>query len=580
MLKFFLRAYPWRTSVMIALMVVAGLAESIGVAAMIPVVEIAGSDRTVTSPVGQMVAELFGRLGMEPTLDGLLVGLVVAIAFKSWLLYLALRQIGFTSAQVSRDLRLRLMRAVLYARWSFFGAKQIGRYANAINEEVTRTASAYRESCQILAGLIQIVAYLAVSAAVSWRITITTIGIGVAMTLLLAPFFRSTRSAGAAQTRHYKALTERLIDVLQGIKAVKAMAREALVWPLLTNETDDLNDAQKRLVLAAETRNFLYEPIVTALLAIGLFVALEAIGLPLSEVMVLAFVFYRIMQGLNTLQMRYQIVLGGEHAFFSLMTEVAEAEAMEEARASDAVPMRLGGGIELQGVRFSYGELEVLRGLNLTIPAGSFVALTGESGSGKTTLADLIVGLQSPTSGRIVVDGVPLAEIDPGSWRSSIGYVPQEMLVFNDTVRRNVTLGDDSIPMADVELALRQAGAWDFVVAKPMGIDHLVGERGAALSGGQRQRLAIARALVRRPSLLILDEVTTALDPDTERAICATLRSLAGPITILAISHQPAIRDVADVAYVFRNGAVHHLSPAAGAGVEGAHRSATPVSVS
>ena len=128
------------------------------------------------------------------------------------------------------------------------------------------------------------------------------------------------------------------------------------------------------------------------------------------------------------------------------------------------------------------------------------------------------------------------------------------MLLFNQSIFINVTLGDPAFDRRDAERALRLAGAWEFVQSHPDGLDHLIGERGGQLSGGQRQRIAIARALVGRPTLLILDEVTAALDPETEQAICETLRSLAGEVTILSISHQPAMQAAADIAYVLENG--------------------------
>jgi ATP-binding cassette subfamily C protein len=134
------------------------------------------------------------------------------------------------------------------------------------------------------------------------------------------------------------------------------------------------------------------------------------------------------------------------------------------------------------------------------------------------------------------------------------------MFLLNDSIRRNVTLGDPALTDADVERALKLAGAWDFVSKIPEGLDWEVGERGARLSGGQRQRIAIARALVTRPTLLILDEVTASVDPDTERAICETLVSLRGQVTILAISHQPAMRRVADRAYRMRRGRLEPLT--------------------
>jgi ATP-binding cassette subfamily C protein len=184
----------------------------------------------------------------------------------------------------------------------------------------------------------------------------------------------------------------------------------------------------------------------------------------------------------------------------------------------------------------------------------------GPSGAGKTTIAYLLTGLLRPQQGQIWIDDMPLDEVDLRQWRRMIGYVPQEIFLLHDTVLRNVTLGDPGLKEADAEAALRAAGAWEFVQALPSGIHNSVGERGTSLSGGQRQRIAIARALAHRPRLLILDEVTSALDPESQAAICRTLRDLRGQLTILAISHQPAVVDAADRVYQIQNGAVYLLT--------------------
>jgi ATP-binding cassette subfamily C protein len=152
------------------------------------------------------------------------------------------------------------------------------------------------------------------------------------------------------------------------------------------------------------------------------------------------------------------------------------------------------------------------------------------------------------------VDDVPLREIDARAWRRTIGYVPQEHVLLHDTILHNVTLGDPSLGEADAERALRAAGAWDFVAEQPEGLHTPVGERGSALSGGQRQRILLARALVHEPQLLILDEATSALDPETEREVWRTLAALRGRMTLLAISHRPALVEEADRVYRLEKG--------------------------
>jgi ATP-binding cassette subfamily C protein len=152
------------------------------------------------------------------------------------------------------------------------------------------------------------------------------------------------------------------------------------------------------------------------------------------------------------------------------------------------------------------------------------------------------------------VDGHDLNALDVHAWRHSIGYVPQENLLLHDSILHNVALGDPSLKREDAEYALKLAGAWDFVSRLPDGIDSVVGERGTLLSGGQRQRVMIARALAHHPKLLILDEATSALDPATEAGICATLQSLHGQLTILAVSHQSAMADIADEVYRVETG--------------------------
>jgi ATP-binding cassette subfamily C protein len=295
------------------------------------------------------------------------------------------------------------------------------------------------------------------------------------------------------------------------------------------------------------------EPVLTAFLLLGLYLALVHWRMPMADLFVLALLLARVLSQLSKLQLQYQDMATYEAAYWVLHNTIEEASAERETTLGTKTPS-FTQSIELNGVTFAYGDSLVLRNASFSFPAGSFTAIVGPSGVGKTTVVDLVIGLLRPQEGEVYLDDLPLAEIDVRSWRHMIGYVPQETILLHDTVFINVTLGDRDLSEQDVERALRGAGAWKFVEEMPQRMQTVVGERGSKLSGGQRQRIAIARALVHKPKLLILDEATTALDPSTEAAICETLRELRGELTILAISHQAAILEASDRAYRLQDG--------------------------
>jgi len=544
---YFWRAYPIRSAIMILLLTLAGLLEGVGVVTLLPLLEILTSaEGRETSGVSQAIAGFLARFGLEPSLGVLLLIIFGAMTAKALLIWTAMRQVGFTIAQVTTDLRMELLRALLAARWRYYIDQSAGRFGNAISTEARRAAAAYREGCSLVAGIIQVIAYLLVALLISWQIALAALVAGSLMLFLLRGLVGMAREAGRDQTELMRSLISRLTDALRGIKPVRAMGKERHLRPLLEGETRGLNEALRKEVSASETLRLLHEPIVTGMLALGLFAAFSLGDFSFAAITVMAFVFYRLMAHARTLQTRYQILTVGESAFWSLMEQVDEARREEEPRPGRRAPPSLERGISFDRVHFSYGSTPVLRDFCAEIPAMSFVALHGPSGTGKSTIADLIVGFHEPERGRVLVDGIPLDEIDLDRWRDQLGYVPQEVFLFHDTVFRNVTLGDDSVSVEDVRRALKAAGAWEFVEARPEGLEAGLGEGGARLSGGQRQRIAIARALVHNPRLIIMDEATTGLDPETERGILETLSALADRVTILAISHQPGVLEVAD----------------------------------
>lgn len=554
--RYFVRSYPRRTALMVGLLILAGLAEGVGLVTLLPLLEIAVGDGSTESGLGRVVEDFLNIFGLDATLGVLLGIIVIGITVKAGFLWLAGNQIGFTTARIATDLRLLLIRALFRARWSYFTGQPVGHVANAIGNEAHRAAGAYREVCSLLAGAVQVLVYLGVALLVSWQVALFALLGAGGIAFGLRRFVGVARRAGAGQTVTAKSLAARMTDVLQGIKPIKAMGREMNVLPLLERETLDLNKALRESVRASETRRALHEPLLVLLIATGLYVAVTMAGQSFSALMVMTFLFYRLAGYINGLQGSYQNLAGSESAFWSLREQVAAAEAEAEKGSVGKRLTLLSRGIMMRDVTFSYGEHKVLDRVSLSVPAGTFVAIVGPSGAGKTTIADLIVGLHRPEEGTILVDDVSVEELSVEAWRHMIGYVPQEMLLFHDSVLRNVTLGDDEIPRDDVWAALAKAGARDFVQALPDDLDTVIGERGTKLSGGQRQRIAVARALVRKPGLLVLDEVTTALDPRTEAELCATLKALEGEVTIVAVSHQPALMAVADMVYRLENGSV------------------------
>ena len=564
-----IKAYPWRTALAMVAILFAGIADGAGITALLPLLKLA----TTTQPAGQtdilpeiatggakegghmerMVIDTLSLVGLEPTLGVLLIVVVGFITVRSILLLIANRHVGYSSAHIATELRLSLLRAVLATQWQYFQNKPIGKLANSMATEANRSAQAYVFGVTMLAMVVQTVIYMGISFAVSWKATLACLAIGLLMMVVLHTLVRMSKQAGKRQTDFIKSLISRLTDTLQSVKSLKAMAREELADTVLSAETDKLNEALRSEVFSKEMLDAILTPLTAIVIAIGIYIALDKWGMPFASVLVLVILLGRVLGQLSKIQKQYQKLVTMESAFWSLRKAIKQAKNAREVSGGIEQP-RLESAIRLDRVSFAYGEKKVLQDVSLTIPTQSLTTIIGSSGAGKTTLVDLIIGLYEPSSGAVYLDDVPLTRIDLKQWRRKLGYVPQEQLLLHDSILTNVTLGDPQLTEADAEHALKEANAWEFVSALPEGMHSSVGERGTKLSGGQRQRIMIARALAHRPSVLILDEPTSALDPASEALISETLRRLRKDYTILAISHQPALAESADVVYQLQNG--------------------------
>lgn len=549
---------------MLLALLLAGAAEGASLAALLPLLSIVmGRDvgGESDSELERFVANAFETLGLPLSLEGLLVLIVIGMLLRSVLLVLARKQIGYTAARVATDLRLDLLRAVLAAQWGYFAGKPAGQLANSIAGEANRSAEAYVNGATMVSQSVIVVIYVIMALIVSWQATLAAFVAGLAVLFVSHSLVRMSRRAGERQTGLSRSLIGRLTDTLASVKPLKAMSREYLAGTVLSRETRQLNRAIQKQVLSKAALSAAQDSLYVILVALGIYVAFKSFGMSLETILLLVLVLGRMMMQMGKIQTWYQKMVVCESAFWSMRGAIDDARQHQEVSPGKRTPL-LRKAIRFEHVGLAYGDKQVLDDASLEIPAGRLTAIIGPSGVGKTTVVDLVTGLLRPTSGDIFVDDQHLRDLDITAWRRMTGYVPQENLLLHDSVLTNVTLGDPELQQADAEEALQKAGAWDFVTQMPDGIHSTVGERGTKLSGGQRQRIMIARALVRRPNLLILDEATSALDPETEAAICGTLGELGGTLTILAISHQPAIVDVADRVYKLQDGRAERLNGA------------------
>jgi ATP-binding cassette subfamily C protein len=550
----FARAHPWHSLLMIVCLLVAAGAEAIGISSLLPLISLLagpsateGAAPSATEGLEARFVEGMQAIGLEPTRGVLLTILPVAFAFRACLVLLARREIGYTVARVARNLRLRLIRALLGTTWSYYIAQRVGTFANAYSTETLRATKAYISATWVVMLGLQVIVYVVIAVAISWKVTVVAAVIGAFAVLVLGPLVRLGRKAGQKQTNLFRIVLGTLTDVFQGVKPLKAMGREGRVAPILEVGTRRMEKATRMQVFSREAIGALQEPIMVGMLCLGIG-GMALLDFNIGSMGVMVLLVSRTLDALNKAQRRYQHLVVQESAYWSLMETIEGAESVQE-RSSGGALATLDDAIVLRSVRFHYREEPLFRNLSLEIPVGQITALTGPSGAGKTTIADLVVGLVEPEAGEVLIDGRPLGEVDLSSWRRHVGYVPQEMFLLHDSVAMNVSLGDPDISRDDIVRALKDAHAWEFVSRMPEGIDTVVGERGSALSGGQRQRVAIARAMLHDPWLLILDEATTALDPQSEAIIWQALRELRGRTTILAISHQTVLIDAADRVY-------------------------------
>lgn len=446
--------------------------------------------------------------------------------------------------------------ALLDVAWEPFASLRQGDIAKSLLIEGNQMAYGVRQYLTGLGAVLTALPLVLSACLMSPEMTAYTLAFGAAAALLFRFASAPVRGHVARLSSSVSAISLRIADIFGNLKFFRSTG--------LTGQARDDAEKTYQAYAAAYFDSQIYPAALRYAVEAGalIFIAgflywqLAVDNSSPAAVLVFLAIFYRLVPKIMAAQDFLFQATTYLPWYESWRKRLAFCEAHRKIDAGKKAP-EFGTGLAFHRASFSYANgFEVLRGIDLVVPPGRCVAVVGASGSGKTTLLDLAVGLLQPTAGHLTLGGQPISEIDLQQWQKKIGLVPQDCPVFFATVLENIAWGD---PEPNRELALkcaRQANAWEFIERLPQGIDTLIGERGANLSGGQRQRLGIARALYRRPCLLILDEATSALDGFSEKAVQQALAEVKGSFAILLVAHRLHTVAMADEIIVIDQGKV------------------------
>ncbi len=532
----------------VGLAAVAGLCEGLALLALIPVLQ-----RREQGP------PLFGLQGDSLFLFGLLAFVILG-AGTALLGYAAQTSRLRLRAQVEERFRSGMSEALLSMEWTRFLALKSGDIGKSLIMEGFQIASGAQFFVQALGLCCVILVFLGTALALSVEMTGYTLVFGAGAMLL----YRLIAARGHAHADRLSPLLSRIgeqvSELFNQLKFFRGTGRTAQAREQAGRMFRDYAAAFFASQRYGEIMRLLVELGAVLFVALFLWVMLMAREYSVAQALVFLAVFYRLTPRLATVQKCLYQARGALSFYHSWQRRMDLAGQAQAGRFGSRAPV-FERELRLEGVSYTYpgSARPALRDVRLRLPRHGCLAVTGASGSGKSTLLDLLLGLLPAQSGRILVDGAPLRELDIEAWRGRIGLVLQDSPVFHASVLENIAWGAAHPDRERALDAARQAHCLEFIEALPQGLESMVGERGARLSGGERQRLALARALYREPWLLLLDEATSALDPEAEAQVLAALAHLKGRCAMLLVAHSPAATRLADTVLLMDNGTLREV---------------------
>ncbi len=551
----------WRVALALAFAICFTMTQGVQLLLLVPLMELVGLkvQQGAVGWLAELVSSIFALVNVRPTLATVLGAFVLITGLQA----LIVRWQTISNLKLEEEfvaaLRRRLYDAIVRADWLTLARSRSSNFVHALTMELDRVGTATYFLLATVANVMVLSVYVLFALRLSVVMTALVFFCGAGLLLMIRKKMRESQRTGKEISVATNGLCDASVQHVDGIKTTKSYGMEERSAHLFSGLAEEV--AQMRL---KATRNyaeagFWFQVGSILTLSFILYVAFEVLALPTAGLLLLLFLFARMIPLFSGIQQGYQRYLEDLPAFTKVMEILARCEAAAETKVKSSEEVQLRQGIQLVQVSFTYGregEALTIRNLDLTIEAGKTTGIVGPSGAGKSTIADLIMGLLVPNRGQVLVDGMLLGSERIRSWRRQIGYVSQDTFLFNDTVRANLLWACPEADDNEINRALESAAAKEFVSKLPDGLETVLGDRGVQLSGGEKQRLALARALLRRPSLLVLDEATSALDSENEKRIQSAIKELHGRMTILIITHRLSTIQGADTIHVLEKGYV------------------------
>jgi ATP-binding cassette subfamily C protein len=542
----------------IAVLIGQGLTQGIGLLMLIPFLQLIGIGDSAPTGIVATIGKIWHFTGLPLSLPMVLavyVGIVSLYAvIQRWSTILNSK----LSHAFTRHLRDDLFKAMARVKWLRF----IEIKGSDINHVMTSNLSIIDNATYGLFALIStifvVLVHIGIAMMLSFPLTCVAIVSSGLLLLVLRPLNRKSYNLGEEWRQTMAALFSVLMDHLSGMKIAKSFGAEDRHIQSFCSLSGNLEQQANRYAGILSSTGMYYEIGGVVVVSIFFLMGVQMLQIPVSRLLIMLYLFASLVPMFSWMQRTWQGTLNMLPAYKAVLEMDEKFHTAEEPQIYGQVnPIELETGVEFRGVSFKYHKEDqnyVLNDIELVIRARETTVILGPSGGGKSTLADLLIGLLSPDIGQVLIDGKPLEGSALYAWRKSVGYVPQESVLFHETLLDNMRWASPESSEEDIWNALQMASAADFVKALPEGLGTIVGDRGVRLSGGQRQRISLARALLRKPTLLLLDEATSNLDTKNEQRIIQAMQELRGKMTVVFISHRKSVVECSDRVVIIEGG--------------------------